>query len=862
MNVMNKFTIRSLKLNKKWTIVTIIGIIISTAMTTAVAAFCSSFLVLGQNEVMASTGNWHASYPNVSVSKVNTVRNADFVSDVMLKRNIGYAKLNVLQNSSRPFIYIQQFDNECGKNFKTELVSGRMPKNDSELVVSEMVNSDGEANIHVGDKITVNPGKRMSLSTGNELDQKTRYQNSDDNPNGEKFVPGAAKTYTVVGFIKQPAFEEISAPGYTAISYLNDNTLKSSETVDVLIIAKNPNHSFFSKSDSLAKSIGVSKSDVKVNSELLGYYGVLQRDSYQTSLYGFALVLIIIIMLASISLIYNAFAISVSERTRQLGMLASVGATKWQKRQHVYFEGFLIGIIGIPLGVAAGLAGIGITLAAIQPLLNSFLKLSTTSLHLVVSPFAIIVPVAFAALTIFISAWIPARRASKITPIDAIRQSKEIKLTSRVVKTNPVTRALFGFEGEIALKNLKRSRRKYRATVLSLVISLVLFLTVSFYVNYMQTAEAVTSYGINYDISVECLSMTKSEKKIVSEIPNLSAVKDSATVQSAIGSVKFDSSKLTDSTKKAVKKDSDDNYQIFASIYSYDTTYFEKYAKSLGLDPKDYEDPSNPKAIVINYAQSVVDGKHAAGQETTLKAGDPMTFSTKSGNPEKYGLTVGTTTDKRPIGVLYQSFNDLVVIMSDDAFSKIEAGLASDKHEVYNSVYLLAKDNDQLQNQLDNLTKGISNDRIMVTNVSAEQNKENNIAVVNEVFIYGFIILISLICIANIFNTIQTNITLRRKEFAMLRSVGMTPKGFNKMLRYESVFYGLKALLYGLPISFGIQLILYRLTMDSLNMDFMMPWLSYGIAIALIFIVVFSTMLYSSSKVKKENIIDGLKEDC
>lgn len=861
MNVMNKFTIRSLKLNKKWTVVTIIGIIISTAMTTAVASFCSSFMALIQNEVMENTGNWHAAYSNVSVNKVNTVKKADFVSDVMLKRNIGFAKLNGLQNSNKPFIYIQQFDNECGRNFKTTLVSGRMPKNDNELVISEMVNSDGGENIKVGDKITVNPGKRISLTTGNELDQNTRYQNSEDNPNGEKFVPGAAKTYTVVGFIKQPAFEGMSAPGYTAISYLDDSTLKSSETVNVSFLVKNLNHSFFSKVDSLAKSIGVSKSNVSENTELLRYYGVMKQDSYSYTLYGFALVLIIIIMVASISLIYNAFAISVSERIRQLGMLASVGATKWQKRKHVYFEGFLIGIIGIPLGIIAGLAGIGITLAAIQPLLNSFINLSTP-LHLVVSPVEIIVPVIFAALTIFISSWIPARRASKITPIDAIRQSKEIKLTNKVVKTNPLTRALFGFEGEIALKNLKRSRRKYRATVLSLIISLVLFLTVSFYVGYIEAAMSAMSYGINFDFDVTCFNLTKTQKDTMDKIPQLSAVKDSAEVKNAVGTFKFDSSKLTDSAKKAVKKDSDGNYPETAYIYSYDTKAFEKYAKSLGLDPKDYEDPSNPKAIVINYAQSVVGGKHAVGKVTDLKSGDPLTFISSGKGSVKYGLTVGAVTDERPMGVLYQAFDSLAVVMSDDDFSKINSGLISENQEINESVYLLAKDNDKLQTQIDNLTKGISNDRLNVTNISAEQKKENNISIVNEVFIYGFIILISLICIANIFNTIQTNITLRRKEFAMLRSVGMTPKSFNRMLRYESVFYGLKALLYGIPISFGIQLILYRLVTGSLDTGFMMPWLSYGMAIALIFIIVFVTMLYSSAKVKKENIIDGLKEDC
>ncbi len=150
---------------------------------------------------------------------------------------------------------------------------------------------------------------------------------------------------------------------------------------------------------------------------------------------------------------------------------------------------------------------------------------------------------------------------------------------------------------------------------------------------------------------------------------------------------------------------------------------------------------------------------------------------------------------------------------------------------------------------------------IYVYNVYKSRQQEEQMVMLMSVFAYGFIVLITAISIANIFNTISTSISLRKREFAMLKSVGMTPKGFNKMINYESIFYGIKALLYGLPISVVLMYLIHRSLMNSFNYVFTLPWLSMLYVIAAVFVMVSSSMLYSSSKVKKENIIDALKQE-
>ena len=148
-----------------------------------------------------------------------------------------------------------------------------------------------------------------------------------------------------------------------------------------------------------------------------------------------------------------------------------------------------------------------------------------------------------------------------------------------------------------------------------------------------------------------------------------------------------------------------------------------------------------------------------------------------------------------------------------------------------------------------------------ITNLVANLDTERNLILLVKIFSTGFIVLISLISAANVFNTISTNINLRRREFAMLKSIGMTRKGFNKMMNYECLLYGLKGLLYGIPAATGITYLIYRSMLNGIHINFFVPIDSVIIAVGSVFLVVFATMLYSMSKVKKENTIDALKTE-
>jgi len=501
--------------------------------------------------------------------------------------------------------------------------------------------------------------------------------------------------------------------------------------------------------------------------------------------------------------------------------------------------------------------------------MESFLA-SSEGLVLHVSPLSVVAAAVLATLTILISVWIPARHASSTMPIDAIRQSKEVKLTPKTVKTSPLTRALYGFEGEIALKNLKRSRKKYRATVLSLIISLVLFLTASYYAQELSRASSAVETGYNFDLMVTYRGVARTEVRGVNErIAALEGVTASTEMEQTAAAVFFSAEKgqVSDLIRRIYLPDGQENLLLSARLYCLDDASFDRYVRSLGADPQDYRNPDHPRVIVINYGSGFHNGKRTAGEILSMPPGSRLTItrdpSAADGTDDSLELEAGLLTDQRPMGVLISLLNEISLVVSREVFDSLPDSLKDmDSVETlnYQQLFLASENTDALETQIQEMTRDVYG-KAYVSNVAANARNERNLMLVLGVFIYGFISLISLICIANILNTVTTNVALRRREFAMLRSVGMTPKSFRRMIRFESIFYGLRALLYGLPISFAVALLLHRLQSDVFDVGFSLPWSSYGVAVLLILIIVATTMLYSSAKTERESIIDALKAE-
>lgn len=846
MSILNDLTIKNLKLNKKRTIVTIVGIILSTALMVGIGLLFSSFQDYMIRETISYNGKYEAEYGDVSLDKLNSIDKKDF--SYFYQKPIGFSKFDSA-NEYKPYIYISSVDKEYFNEL--HLISGRFAENDSELVISNHINTNGGASYKIGDIITLKYGERV-IEGVNTLANNEYYEEETLNIVGEK-------TYTIVGIVERSNFEDYSASGYSTFTLdMNDKD----GTVNVFVMFNNKKK-IIKQSEDLAKKLGYNNA-ISYNNTLLALYGESTYGNIMKSMITMIVIMLSLVSIGCIVVIYNSFAISVMERKKEFGLLSSIGATKKQLSYTVFFEALIEGIIGIILGICGAYIGIGTVILIINNLIGDILVLK---LNLVTNIVFIIIPVIFMILVIFISALVPSRRAAKVSPIEAIRQNDDIKVNKKKIKTGKLVNKLFGIEGEIALKNIKRNKKKYRVTIVSLFISIVLFISFSSYMNYtIDTASSVMGevpydYQISYfgdDNDIDALDK-------ISEIIKSNDVKEyvsySASNLSIIGNYIY-SDEYLDFYKSAygddgIKALTNLKYQ-YISIYILDDISYNKYKELIGLDKDSvillnkFKGVSYGNNKRVNYDIPVINNGDINIKICNFDDNDEDVDTTKYCNKKIDNIFI--TNKSFDLIEEFSYMSDFKLIVNKKLYDNI-----SDSGTHYTQYNIISDNTDNI----DKLTKELDKyDNVNYTNVKESMKQANNMILVVKILMYGFIGLITLIGVTSVFNTISTSMALRKREFAVLRSIGLTRKGFNKILFFESLFFGLKSLIYAIPVSLGVTIIIHYALADMMSINsIVIPWKAIIISIVSVFVIVLLTMMYSTSKIKKHNIIEQIREE-
>lgn len=884
MNVLNKLTKKNLLLNKKRTIVTIIGIMLSTALVCAVAGLVTSAQQTFVNLIKNSDGDYHISFSNVPQEQQKYIIQNNAVDSYYTTKELGYSKFESIQNEDKPYIYVVSMNEKAFEKGAYKLIEGRMAQNENEIVIPQHLIDNGRVKINMGDKITLNVGTR-ELMDGSKLNQKNPYLASsskeyiyqetgkagDNEDYEEQIVDGQKKEYTVVGIMKRPGVEPYSAPGYTAVTYSNDgknvgnaektvlaNTKSATTIANFYVTLKNPKE-YENVKNQIKNTIEAetkNEIEVEVNSDLLRFEGVLSESTLGV-LYGIASVIIVIIIVSSVFVIRNSFSISVSEKTKQYGMLASVGATKKQIKRSVLLEGLYIGIIAIPLGILLGIVAIIILLWIVNLLLVDMME--GTSFVYDVPVAAILISIAISTVTIFLSCLIPAIKASKIPPIEAIRGTDDIKIKTRKIKTSKLTKKLFGIGGVIASKNLKRNRKKYRTTVVSLVVSISIFIALSSFLTYGQMMTGSYYTDLSYNIAVNGGNEALYEK--IATWSGINSYSYSYQTSAVIDVNKYG----TDFAKEELenkKQIHEEDFPEDVGKYEYNTLgltivmvnndYFKSYVKSLGMNEKDY---SNIAILGDDMMHYLGQGKSKVEHYFNVKAGESMEVTM---DDEQKQIKISKITTERPMGYESCYTEGGYLFVSEDY-----PVVTKDKSELNSgNLCIDAQKPSEIENKLTDLKKeGEDFEDIMITNLAEYADQQKRIIILVSIFLYGFIAVITLIGVTNIFNTITTNMILRSKEFANLKSIGMTTKEFNKMIRLESVMYGTKSLLIGIPIGLLGSYEIFKSFTNSIDFGFIIPWHAIIISVIFVFIIVGLTMKYSLNKINKQNIIETIRQD-
>ena len=885
MNLLNKLTIKNLRLNKKRTIVTIIGIMLSVALITAVSGMFFSVKESFINYEKRNHGNYHYLFQDVNKKDFNQFELNKKVETVNYIYNLGYSILDGVTNEYKPYVYVKGYTRNSFENMGVVLIEGNLPKNENEILVPSHLKYNGGVELDVGDTITLNIGKR--LIDGSEGNQNNPFQ-----PEMETIENTKTKTFKVVGIMERPdtKIEPYTAPGYTMITYADKTNasniadvyvrytksgLKDNYRTTANILGVNPEY-YYEISNLSPKSIKDYEMKIKEvyenkkyteqrNHKLISLENNFLADDTMIGLGLAASVVVVVIIFTSVFCIKNSFDISITEKTRQYGMLSSIGATRKQIKKNVYYEALILGIIGIPLGILLGLIATFILVIVSDHFLATALG-EEFRLTFTISIFAILFSMFLGLITIILSARKSAKRASKISPINAIRNSEDIKIKNNKIKTPTLIKSIFGIGGVISYKNLKRSKKKYRTTVISIVVSIIVYLAVTGFINVAFSFLEFELPTDDYNITINYRETSDKNENIYETIKDIEKVsnveKYSYTSYSdfCITNPKFSDDYLNvyPNILKQLPKEGQCLDLIIVS-----KNEFRRYTKSLGINTN--ENIQNGILVNTIYHSTVDKNNKTKIRELdmfsynkgdmvngNIRLYDGYIDDTTVPKMTEYNIKIAGITTEVPMGYNSPLYHPIIVLSEENTNVIINETRQKD-------IFISSSNADKTFDELKEL---FTDYEVHIFNMEEEARTQKSLYILIAIFLYGFITVIALIGTTNIFNTITTNMSLRQREFATLKSVGMTNDEFNRMIRLETLFYCGKSLLIGLPIGILFTYIIYRLfNQGELIVKYVFPWSAIIIVCLILFILIFAIMKYSLGKIKNQNTIETIRNE-
>lgn len=857
MNIFARITARTMKENKTRTIVTIIGVILSTAMITAVVTLGGTFQNFFIEYTKEQDGSWHVAGLSLPVKEAEKAEKQEKVVNSTKVAEIGYARYEHLLSPMMPYLYVQSFSENTRSMLPVALKEGKFPEKQNEVIIPDYLNANLEEGnqILIGDTLPLELGEREYK--GERLSQINSYMGTETKAE-ESFVPKEKREFTVVGIYDYSSLvTSVGAPGYEVYAGPGNET---GSYTDLYVELKD-----IKKTYDFQKEVFGGYGSV-THESLLRWYGVVDNDRFSTVYTGLLLILTAVIMTGSVLLIYNAFSISLRERSTQFGLLSSLGATKKQLRQSMRYEAFMVSLIGIPLGVLSGIAGIGITLHFIEEGLSQWLYGESKEIPLVVNAGAVLLSVMIAFFTVFISVWIPSKRIKRLSPMEAIRASEDIKIRPGEVKTGGWVFKIFGLSGMMADKNYKRDRKKYRTTIVSLSISILLFTTAALFQIYLIETGSFVMDVPAADLECVLYEPDKDGEKTDKILEKTEGIEEIFSYEKLYLMMQVPS-EILGSVFEGREVMTDENYTVIsAETVILPNEVFEEMAKKEGISLSAYKNTEVPRFLYTENEHTYNSStQRYETQDYFLENGEKraeLGWITTSGKAEKEifepqgEIILGDAVEKLPEKMGIRN-TDFTLFMSESMYQDFsEYFLRTDPIKTYN---IKCENPGVVSETLEKELKeqGIQSEN--VTDLHALYQQDRNTMMAVQILTYGFIILISLIAVANVFNTISTNFMLRRKEFAMLRSMGMSPKGFNRMLYYECLIYGSKSVLYGIILTVMVSYVICKVIGIGADAGFVIPWGALITAIAGVFLVVFASMIYAMCRIRKNNIVEELK---
>ena len=908
-----------MKMNKKRTFTSLLGIIFMVLLMTCVFVGKDTAISYLEQVGSAKDGKWHVAMYDITDKEFDEVKKLEWIDETAVSAYYGFTEFDQSANERRPYLNVKAYEAECFDWMNIELKSGRFPKKNGEIVVSEATISDG-AKLSVGDEIAAEYFTRSLKGIDSEVEKtffpffgiELEYEQIVDLPQNFpcheenktfqeiKNFTGKKQKLKVVGIIETPGYEEESAAGYTAITLLKEEEINAIDSFN-LSAKLNLENIPEGYADNLREI--ADEHEINFNDYVLIFSGNAANSTMNLVVSFMTIFFVVLIMLASTFLIYNIFNMSFEERSRYLGMLSSIGATGRQKRSSVYFEACYLLLLALPIGFISGLLVVKLGMKALQPFLIDFIGIGEyvkdAHVALQISCEAVCMIFIFSIATVLVSAYLPARKIGKIGPIECIRgnvenEKKQYRMNITIVKN-------IGAEGMLAKNTLKRKSKKTRAIIGAVVTFLVIMLVTAFGSSAIE--KVVEAKMRSSDIAT---NMDKWDYVLYSygaDEQELEALKQELEADEEIAkTVEWYSGMFIGSVPS--DNYSDEYWQTICEIYNL-----------YGVSNQEFEEQYKPEVTSVNVLavddETLKDMAEKTGTDYEKMIGGetPSAIVVQSGEvstsnwgivgvePEKYRFfELSKMTDKQigenldvvlkeestgedvdfPIQVAgyvtaeqleeYVSFHSsaLWLIVTVDTAKQMNEILGQEEGTTVMSpdLYIKTKtENPEIIDKLKSLSEREDSPYYLME-ADYTKNLQEAIVGIIHVLLICFVVLVSVICLLNVFNSIRNRVAGRSREFAIMESVGMTSSQIKKMLRYESMGIVVKSILFAGVIAFPmIYLIQYGLIKIFGQMTLELPWLLIFVAMGIAALVVVCITESCYKKGKHENILESIRNE-
>lgn len=835
MEMIFTLTLRTLKENKKRTILTLLTVILSVGMMTAVLCGSWSLLRFLQEKEKAYAGDYVYSIEVSSQEQAAKLLEYENVEDVSLLHFTGSSFLGEMSNKS--LLAVAEINDAFIENFSLEqyLLEGRFPSNENEIVLTQEFLTDNDLTFSVGDTIQLSLGKRIWDEIDTELYGRVNYLGE-----RESFQVDTEKTYTLVGIVSEMKNSKV-ASNFNAYSGVDNH----GSDLTAYVTCTNITKSVYTEAEENARSVNGQVS--QFHDDLLMYYGITQGNG-ALKMAAIVTAIVLLLMIACGAMISNVLSISLQERIKQLGILVSVGATKKQKRASVAIEAFLLGMIGIPFGVLFGLCLTVLVLLLMKHSFTTMFSFGMIELHLKCHWVIIVLDFIAGVFSLVLACKKPGKIASSVHVIDTLKQTNVYQITKKKSLHGKIMAVFFGIYGDLAGKNIYRNPKRFRAITVSIFLAVVLGLSLYSFSDFMllQASANMKEDGSSYTdvfVSVPHKDLQNALRCIYNE---------STTADISYRICRYMSTDVNDAMINADMKGYFIN-DTLAEFYvvGMDEEHFRILCEENSLDYSAYEENSNC-GILFNSAIGNYDSfsnRVIIGSPLVLENGTQLSLQIDGEKGEVKNVIVWDVIDHSNAYVKSQFVGNIPVLVFPISFFD---WLIED--DTYMELAISTKQHEEV-------TKCLADEGFFQAyDVANATESSRQTFTLLKITVCIFAVLMTLIVGLNVCNTILNTIQMRKTEFAVLRSVGMTSGGLKKMLLLEAALYGIKSLVFALPISFVIHCAIYHILSAEEPFLFYINWSSYVIAALTVAIIVVFAMLFSVHNISKMEIVKELKK--